>query len=270
MSNHAVMPLRDYINTCDKVRELTDITDVIKSGELPDKVSEVYEAGKQKEWSDFWDSFQQNGTRTNYDYACYQIVGNGSAYPFWSDANFKPKYSIRPKSANRGFGGMAVTDFAKILEDRGIELDTSQCTILNTMFAKCNLCKRLPTLDLSSATTISAMVAYTYNLRKIDKIIWSETITTASGPFEGAASLKEFVSEGTLAISMSFKNSPLNIETMTGVIRCLKNFSGTDEEFTRKITFSSACLTALEAEGATSPNGNSWTQYIEDLGWLYS
>lgn len=46
MSNFAVMPLKDYKNICDAIRNKTSITDNIKSGEIPDNINAVYDAGK--------------------------------------------------------------------------------------------------------------------------------------------------------------------------------------------------------------------------------
>ncbi len=46
MSKHAVMPLVDYVNACNAMREKTGTTDVIKSGDIPDKVAEVYNKGQ--------------------------------------------------------------------------------------------------------------------------------------------------------------------------------------------------------------------------------
>lgn len=45
MNKNAVMPLSDYISACDKIREKTETTGTIVSGEWANKVDEVYEAG---------------------------------------------------------------------------------------------------------------------------------------------------------------------------------------------------------------------------------
>lgn len=49
--SYAVMPMADYKNVCDKVREKTNTTEVIKSGEMAEKVEEVYAAGQLSVWS---------------------------------------------------------------------------------------------------------------------------------------------------------------------------------------------------------------------------
>lgn len=57
---------------------------------------EGYAAGQQTEYDRFWDGQQDNGERTNYDYAFY---GEG-----WNDTTYNPKYPIvgRVGSAWRG------------------------------------------------------------------------------------------------------------------------------------------------------------------------
>ncbi len=44
--SYAVMPLADYKAACDKLREKTETTELIKSGELPQKIDEVYQEGQ--------------------------------------------------------------------------------------------------------------------------------------------------------------------------------------------------------------------------------
>lgn len=97
MSN-AVMPLGDYVNVCNKIREKTESTDTIKSGQLADKVNEVYKKGRQS----WWDAFQQQGTGTMYAYAFY---GN-----MWTDDIYEPIY---PFIVSNGYGmyhGSYITD----------------------------------------------------------------------------------------------------------------------------------------------------------------
>ena len=72
MSKKAVMPLNEYVSACDKIREKTETTDLIKSGELPEKIDEVYEAGKAQGTSDFWELYQNYGKRTNNRNAFYE------------------------------------------------------------------------------------------------------------------------------------------------------------------------------------------------------
>ena len=86
MSRPAIIPLEDYKDGCDAIREKVGTADTIKSGELRKKVYDVYEAGKKAEYDRFWDLFQNYGKRTRYDYAFYQQN--------WKDDTYNPKYPI--------------------------------------------------------------------------------------------------------------------------------------------------------------------------------
>ncbi|MBE7093008.1 MAG: hypothetical protein E7365_07530, partial [Clostridiales bacterium] len=92
MSKNAIMPLDDYISACEKIREKTGSTETIKSGELANKINDVYSAGKNagggSEFDLFWDEYQENGKRTNYDGAFFGVG--------WTEKTFKPKHDIVP------------------------------------------------------------------------------------------------------------------------------------------------------------------------------
>lgn len=45
MSKLAVMPLEDYDNACDRIRNITGGVDLIKSGELVNEIDNVYDVG---------------------------------------------------------------------------------------------------------------------------------------------------------------------------------------------------------------------------------
>lgn len=47
MSDYAVMPIKDYKNACDAVREKTGKTDKIMSGNMAAKITEVFDVGKK-------------------------------------------------------------------------------------------------------------------------------------------------------------------------------------------------------------------------------
>lgn len=46
MNQYAIMPLSDYVGACDSIRSKTGTTEFIKSGELVEKIDDVFEAGK--------------------------------------------------------------------------------------------------------------------------------------------------------------------------------------------------------------------------------
>lgn len=54
--------------------------------QIAENVPQVYAAGKQKQYDDFWDTYQDYGNRINYSSA---FAGYG-----WTDSIFNPKYPI--------------------------------------------------------------------------------------------------------------------------------------------------------------------------------
>ena len=62
---------------------------------IAENVPKVYEAGKKAEYDAFWDVFQLNGTRANYEYSF--------ASRCWNEKNLKPKYPMTPTGAQRMF-----------------------------------------------------------------------------------------------------------------------------------------------------------------------
>ena len=59
--------------------------------------AEGYTEGRKAQYDEFWDSFQDNGNRTNMRNL---FSGQG-----WNDKTFKPKYSMNPTDANSMFLG---------------------------------------------------------------------------------------------------------------------------------------------------------------------
>lgn len=88
MNEYSVMPLADYVNSCDKIREKTDTTENIKSGEMPGKIDEVYEAGKQAEHDATWGVILDNGERTNFRFC----------FAYWNCEYIRPPVKIVPTS----------------------------------------------------------------------------------------------------------------------------------------------------------------------------
>lgn len=266
MSNHAVMPLQDYIDTCEAIREKNGSTDAIKSGELASGVNEVFEAGKKSEYDAFWDAFQNYGKRTDYKYAF--------SYNSWYKNIFKPKYDIRPTGSGGEYlfansGSISKFDLEEVLEQQGVTLDLSGLTSSACEFYMSRF-TNLPTLDFSGCASMNRTFDYWLGT-KLRLILSDSGETVFATIFRRCSQLANVVIErGTIGKTFNCADAPLSPESMKCIITHLKDYSGTDEEFTYKITFSSACLTALEAEGTTSPSGNTWTEYIEELGWLYS
>lgn len=224
---------------------------------IAENVPKVYEAGKKAAHSDFWDAFQNNGKRTDYTQAF--------SYEGWTNKNFNPKYVIKPTNATQMFYRNQVLSE----EVEGvINADFSNCTNLTQAFQDFNKITRLGTLDLRKVTVATNAFAFMSALQKIDKIILDES-SLAFG-FTSCISLSDVTIEGVVGNSMSFKTSPLTIGSMKSVISHLKDYSGTENEYTYTVTFKSSEFSALEAEGATAEyNGVActWAELIDNKKW---
>lgn len=119
-------------------------------------------------------------------------------------------------------------------------LDTRNGTNFTGMFQR-NRTQKITEINISSATDCTAMFFLCYGLTYI-----------------------RFA--GTIPVSVSFSDSPLDVDSMKNIISCLVNYAGTEKAYTQKITFSTKCWEALEASGS-APDGGSWENYVYNLGW---
>ena len=248
------------------IREKTGTETTYKVADMASGVDEVYEAGKQAEHDAFWK---------------YQDLDNNYKMAFagrvWAASNFYPSRRIYVNNANsmfQEFGARAGVDLnlSQRLKDCGVDIDFSGCTDYgdaDTTFYSAYI-SHIPKCDFSNMRSRLNNTFSSSRIVEIEELVVSPTYQDFQTPFNNATALTTIKISGTIFKSISFSYSPLTVESMKSIITHLKDYSGTDKEGTYKVTFSSACLTALEAEGATSPNGNTWTEYMTDLGWLFS
>lgn len=267
-----------------------------KTLQLKQDFDDVYEAGKKAEWNAFWDAYQDYGKREYYAFA----FSNTTAYsPTWKIANwteetFKPKYPIVPKSCGDVvFFGLEIENFKEHCEKNGIIIDLSQVDSfgnfyrglkttyvpdiradnvtgsISSCFYMCDLLIESP--DILNGELISSYYSLYYSCKAMTKIprLWATSVTSYQSTFFECIKLVEIEQiEGEISVNIDFRYSPLNVDTTKRVIGHLKNYAGTSSEFTCTLMLSPQSKTALEALGATSPNGNLWTDYISDLGWV--
>ena len=119
--------LGDFIKgLADKFRSKLSTTALINPQDFESKVDEVYNKGKQEEYDAFWDAFQRNGNRRNYNYAFFDG---------WTNANFAPKYDIIAELGYSSymFSQSKITGSLKtILNNQGVTLRSSSPTEKHT------------------------------------------------------------------------------------------------------------------------------------------
>lgn len=229
-----------------------EVADGTKTADYASKVTEVYEAGKQSQYDAFWDAFQVNGTRVNYERA----FANG-----WDEKSFDPKYSMKPTAAAYMFSNnVAQVDLRELLNRRGITLDFSGIgNNIGYAFSSCKL-TALPAIDLTSITAgdyrTAGIFGWTNNLHTIDKIIIKDDGSTPFNAwFDAASALVEVRFEGVIGQSgLRFSQSTkLSKASITDV---MEHLSTTTSGLT--VTFSTTAVnTAFEtadgaADGSTS------------------
>lgn len=232
-------------------------SDIVVTAEGGDTEA-AFEAGRKAEYDAFWDSFQQNGNRTNYTAAF------GAQ---WTADTFKPKYPIRPTAAaymffNNDTDGLYVDDFVKHCEDNNIILDFSNCT--SVIYAlSCIRSRHFGVIDLSNCTNSTDLFyghdwkGEAYGVQVIDEIISTEKTVFSNTVFKGAKYLREVKFSGVIASNISIPSEKLSRDSITSVINALSDTT-TGMTITLSKTATEAAFTAEEwsALVATKPN---WT-----------
>lgn len=225
---------------------------------IAENVPKVYDSGyatgsyegKLEQYNMFWDGFQQNGTRTNYEYAF------AHGFPV---GDFPPKYSMQPTSANSMFECSGSGNLAQSLKDKGITLDTSNCTKLGNTFFHTGI-THLPTIDVSQAVQLSFTFA-SENIVEIEKIIMSEN-NINSYTFHYTSNLEKMIIEGTIGRgNFSFAHAKkLSKESIVSIINALSS-STSGLNVTVSLTAVNKAFESAsgKADGSTS---SEWTSLV--------
>lgn len=227
----------------------------------------VYEQGKQSQYDEFWDVFQNNGKRDHYMYA---FAGRG-----WDSDIFYPKHSITPTDANYIFCGNSTADYVgtskhidlvERLEECGVTLDFSKCLYLGSIFEQCAWIKRVGVIDMRKATRVDYMFRWGY-MYTVDKIIVDEN-TKLTNTFTNCTNLRNVTFEGYIGQSLNIAScSGLTVESAKNIIlNNIPNYTGTEKESLYSIKFHENVWTALN-NAETPPSGATWQEYVESLGW---
>lgn len=274
----AVMPLADYKNTCDKVREKTGTEDAIKSGELAGEVEKVFEAGKDKGLRMVMNSIQNNGIRKD----CIAL------FKHWynPEETFYPVHNIKPVgSVNQMFGefnrfeeengkmvdkinsGRTNTTFNLVerLKECNVEIDFSEATAYNYAFINCRT-THFPLIDARSMTSCPGTFQYSH-VQYVEKIILPEEGKGITGLFSYWYAVIEIRFEGKILGGVDAHHSyQMSADSAKSIISCLENYAGTDKELTYSFILHSNVWTRLNESGAP-PSENTWEEYVNTLGY---
>lgn len=202
--------------------------------------------GRQAQYDEFWDKYQWNGTRTNYQYGAFGGFG-------WTDETYKPKYPLKPKHAYQMYCGCRLTEI--------LNVDTSDAQSIGQMFYVCETVKRIGVISTISVTTSSGFVntfALCSKLQTIDKLILKDSIIF-NGSFNNCASLENLTIEGTIGqngfnVQWSTKLSKASI---TSIINAL---STTTSGLT--VTLSKTAVNNAFETSVGAGDGNTSTEWL--------
>lgn len=290
MSNeYVVMPKEDYVSTCDKIREKTDKTELIKSGDLAGQVNKVYSEGYERGLVDgtkeeqeksikitengtteilpdenkllskvtvevkivnsFMSNYQRNGERVDYASAFY---GEG-----WTIETFKPEHNMTPTTATSMFENSCISaDLGEILEECNVVLDFSKIksfyrTFLQSWFTA------VPTIDCSSATSMTNTFFAMPNLHTIEKIIVHRGLTSYYGVFDFTGNLTNLTIEGEISASISFStNEKLSMASVDSIGACCIDLTGQDS---KTVTFHKNVIAKMSDEQKAVFINKNWT-----------
>lgn len=243
---------------------------------IAENIPKVYAAGQQNGSEPIWDAIQGGGSRVDYENAFVTIN--------FSPETFKPLHSFKPTKAAAMFRNCpsnatfamenGQVDMKALEESQGITFDFSEVTNFTQTFTGA-LFSALNVIDISKATTLAYAFygGYVSNgavrLKRIERLICSETSAFVSNTFNLQSRLEYIGFEGVIAKSLTLTSCPLVPESMKKAILCLKSFAGTSSEYSCSIKFSDECWATLEAD-STAPNGGTWKDYVYNvLCWNY-
>lgn len=220
---------------------------------IADNVPKVYQAGYDdgvaaggggdNYYDTFWDSYQQNGNRTNYAFA---FAGAG-----WTDETFKPKYPLRiVGDAEGAFQKSAISAIP-------VALDISQCNSLYYTFTFCNNLVRLPRLDISKVQSAVYTFRECYSLEEIACLVFSENTKVEHNIFYNASNLKHLTVEGTINTPFALYHcSALSNESVQSIIDHLKDLTGATAQ---TLTFHATVGEKLTQAQKDAISAKNWT-----------
>ena len=173
-----------------------------------------YTDGQTAEYDRFWDAYQENGNRTNYEYAFYK----------WTPEAFKPKYTIMPTAAAMLLNSSKVTD-RQYLDKIDLSLTKSAPALFDSTIMPSFGVVYLSSINANA--TVTNLFRYNSKIHTIDKIVVHDTIKYSQW-FIGCTSLANVTFEGVIGQDgLNFSWSPLlSNASVQSIIDHLKDLSG--------------------------------------------
>ena len=178
----------------------------------------IYGNDEQKSHYDmFWDAYQENGSRLNYNYA---FAGTG-----WTEKTFYPKFNFKPTGTysmfyNNKFAG----DLAQRLKECNVTLDFSRVNDGTRTFMYASKTTRIGSVNVSLAPSINEFFSWCTSLVTIDELTITETTTSGTNMFLNCYELQNLVFNGTVGFNIGLPQSTkLTKASIKSIFNCLSN-----------------------------------------------
>ena len=240
--------------------------------QLRNKVTEVYNKGKQDEYDAFWGVYQLGYRYANGNYQ-YAFAGQG-----WTADIFKPKYDIKPIRCDYMFAstdGLLNLDLPEHLSSLGIVLDISKAINVAYMFTY-SYFSRTGVLNVSKANTLTAMFMNS-KIPTIDKLILSsEGNQTFDSAFRGCPYLENIIIEGVIGKRITFNDcTKLTKASITSIVNALSTDTSDLVLTLSQAAVNKAFESSPGANDGSTANNNEGTVEWQTLkatksNWIYS
>lgn len=267
MSQYAVMPLVDYQDACNAIRDITGGVDNIVSGELKPEIQRVYEAGEKEENDRFWDAVQNYGNRINS-----QLMFN-----YWNCEYIRPKHKVVPTAVNSRVSTFSENNNLKKVEKEYFDFSqvprgTYASQSWYYTWSNCRGLEEIEDIGIKNIFSLDNTFRACQSLHTI-ACIYPDKDTKFNQSFIGCNSLVHIrIGDGcVIGQDINFQWSPLSVESAKSVINHLFDFVnvGDPEEYTHKVIFSEETWALLDADTEyDNLRGLPWREYLGFIGWL--
>ena len=212
---------------------MSELFDSQKLVTIAENQQKVYNAGYEKgktesgdsRYDTFWDVYQDNGNRTNYQYA---FGGHG-----WRQATFQPKYPL------------------------------TNISNAQSMFAYARIQRLEVPLDLTNAKQTTSIFNNAIILEYIESITFNEINESYSSIFASCSQLRTINEiNGIIGKSISFNFCPLDKDSILNIYRALSTQTTTKQTITFQKSAIEAAFgstTAVEWQTLTDAKREWWT-----------
>ena len=210
----------------------------------------VYEKGRQDEWSDFWDIFQNKGERKDYN----------NAFRRWDCEYIRPKYKAVSTNGGRARifeANLKLKKVEKEYFDFSKASPTNQSTDNYFTFQHCEALEEIEDIGLMGEYAYGNTFINCYKLHTIELVRSNENVVFTD-TFKNCHELKNITFEGVIGKNISFSESRLlTVESLNSIIDHLKDFTAAGSG-SATITLHTDSKTLIGEEGLKRITNKGW------------